>query len=146
MSKSLGESVHADADTIGLESDGTGSAGDFVAFNGTGQVAPVSAADDDVIGVLAEDSPAAGEKVSTHIQGAPVANVAGTVSAGDVLEPDGTNAGRATANAQGSSHQVDEGGTAVYRLSMDHPRALVDAGTSYEGADLGTNETVVKLS
>lgn len=145
MSKNLGESVHADADTVGLPSDGTGTAGDFVAFDGTGQLTPVSAADDDVLGVLAEDAPAAGEDVSTHLQGACVANVAGTVTAGDVLEPDGTNAGRTTANSQGASHQVDEGGTAVYRLSMDHPRALVDAGSSYKGASLETNETVVKL-
>lgn len=144
--KELGESVHSDADTVGLPSDGTGTAGDFVAFDANGQLTPVSAADDDVIGVLAEDSPAnAGEDVAVHLQGAVIANVAGTVTAGDVLEPDGTNAGRATTNAQGTHHAVDEGGTATYTLAMDHPRALVDAGTSYEGASLGTNETVVKL-
>lgn len=145
MSKTLGESVHADADHVGLPSDGTGTAGDFVTFDGSGQVTPVSAAGDDVIGVLAEDAPAAGEDVGVHLQGAVVANVAGTVTAGDVLEPDGTNAGRTTTNSDGTHKAVDEGGTATYSLAMDHPRALVDAGTSYKGATLGTNETVVKL-
>lgn len=141
----LGESVHSNADTIGLESDGSGSAGDFVTFNASGQVTPVSAAGDDIIGLLAQDSPAAGEDVSVHIQGAAVANVTSTIAAGDVIQPEGTNAGRGAANAQGTHHTVSEGGTATYDLAMDHPRALVDAGTSYEGATLGTNETVVKL-
>lgn len=134
----LGDRGFQHADTVTLDSDGTGSAGDFVTFNASGQVTPVAVADDDVIGVLSEDSPAsAGEKVAVHVQGAVLANVANAVVAGDVLEPDGTNAGRCTANAQGSYHAVNEGGTATYSLAMDHPRALEDAGTD--------NAALVKL-
>lgn len=145
MPVELGESLHADGDTITLTSDGTGAAGDFVSFNATGELTPVAAADDGVIGVLAADSPAAGEDVAVHVQGVVVANVDGAVVAGDVLESDGVNAGRVAANAQGTSHQVDEGGTAIYRLSMDHPRALVDAGGTYRGRALAANEAAVKL-
>lgn len=145
MPKTLGDSLHSDGDTISLPSDGTGAAGDFVAFDANGQVTPVSAADDDVIGVLAEGAPAAGEDVATHVQGVVVANVDGAVTAGNVLEPDGVNAGRTAANAEGTSKQIDEGGTAIYRLLMDHPRALVDAGGTYRGASLGANAAAVKL-
>lgn len=147
MALKLGQRAYGNgADTITLDSDGSGSAGDAVTFNGSGQVTPVSASDDDIIGVLTEDSPAdAGDAVGVHLQGAVVANVAGSVSTGDVLEPDGTNAGRLTTNAQGSSYEVDEGGTAVYRLSMDHPRALSGAGATFKGNALGSNEAVVKL-
>lgn len=123
----LGDNKYDDGDTIPLPSDGTGNEGDFVTYDVNGQVTPVAAAGDEIVGVLAQDSPAnAGEDVGVHVQGVVVANVAGTVSAFEWLEPDGVNAGRATANAEGASLTVDEGGTAVHNLRLAAPRALED--------------------
>lgn len=143
--KELGDLGYgSDALTITKESDGSGTAGDFVALNGSGQVSPTTAADADLYGVLAEDAPAAGEGVSVHIEGVVFANVAGTVSDADVLEPT-TTAGQWAANAQGLTHQVDEGGTAIYRLVSRGVQAYSDAGGVFEGVTLSSNAAAVKL-
>lgn len=135
----LGDKGYRHGDTVDLPTDGTGAAGDVVTFNGSGQVTPVAAVDDDVVGVLAEDGSddSAGDEVAVHVQGVVVANVANSVSAGDWLEPDGANAGRVTTNSAGSSQSVDEGGTGTYRLALEQPRALEDAGSD--------NDALVKL-
>lgn len=135
----LGDTFHEHGDRVPLPTDGTGDAGDFVTFDANGQVTPVSAADDDIVGVLGQSGAdaSAGDKVQVHVQGVVNANVDSAVSAGEWLEYDGANAGRVAANGQGSTHQVDEGGTAIYRLALEQPRALEDADSD--------NEALVKL-
>lgn len=145
MALNGGDKLYENGDTITKESDGAGSAGDFVTLNASGQVTPTASSDDDVYGVLAEDSPAsAGEDVGVRVQGIVIANVAGTVTDGDVLQPSAT-AGQAAANAQGLYHTVSEGGTATYDLAMRGIQAYSDAGASVEGNALGANEAAVKL-
>lgn len=143
----LGDPVFSDGDVITYESDGTGSAGDAVTIS-AGQVTPTSATDDDFLGILNEDSPdTAGEPVEVNVQGVVVANVEGTVSAGDVLEPTAT-AGQLATNGAGTTQAVDEGGTATYTLAMEHPQALSDEATSngvVQGFTVGTNAAIVKL-
>lgn len=145
MPKELGESVFAGSISIPKVSDGAGAGGDAVTLDGTGQVTPVTAAGDDIYGVLAEDSPAAGETVLVTVFGLAVGNVDGAVTDNDVLEPEGTTAGRLASNAQGSHQSVNEGGTATYTVALDHPRAKSDAGGEVTGADvtLGANEAIV---
>lgn len=138
-----GQEVYPDGNSITLESDGSGSKGDFVTIS-AGQVTPTSSGTDDIIGVLAQDAPAAGDDVAVVISGIVVANVAGTVSKGDVLGPTAT-AGQADTNSQGLTHQVDEGGTAVYTLSMRGVFAVSAAGANVNGNSLGSNQAAVKL-
>lgn len=124
----LGESVEGPSKSVREESDGTGRAGDAVTYNASGQVTPVTAADDDIIGILYEDAPDAGDLVNVQDSGIVAARAAAAVTKGDVLDPDGTAAGELAPNAQGTSHQVDEGGTGTYRLSPVNPQARSDAG------------------
>lgn len=138
-----GQEVYPDGNRITLESDGTGSKGDFVTLS-AGQVTPAAAADADIIGVLAQDAPAAGEDVTVAVSGIVVANVAGTVAQGDVLEPSAT-AGQAAANSSGFVQAVDEGGTATYTLSMRGVFAVSAAGATVNGNSLGANQAAVKL-
>lgn len=134
----------SDAIVLTYESNGSGSAGDFVTMNSSDQVAP-TADGDTIFGVLAADSPAAGEDVAVVKFGDVIANVAGGVVAGDVVETTAT-AGQAAANAQGKEQAVDEGGTATYTLAQGNPEALVDAGgTTPTGNSLGANESAVYL-
>lgn len=146
MSLDLGDSPFP-GNTISVtrDSDGTGSAGDAVTYDANDQVTPVSAADDNIVGVLAENSPdSAGEDVSVVVFGPVIANATSALAGDDVADAEGTNAGRLAANAQGRSHQVDEGGTAVYRLSMGNPWCLIaSGGTLPDGNSLGSNEAVV---
>lgn len=127
-------------------SDGTGSAGDAVTKDANGQVSQYSAAGADFYGILAEDSPAAGEEVAVVIHGDAVANADGALAAGDLVDLGGTTAGRVEPNAQGTEHDVDEGGTAVYTLAMGTAKALTDAGGETSlGESLGTNEAVIYI-
>lgn len=151
MTLDLGDEADTgSATSIPLPSDGSGSAGDFVTFNSSGNVTDAANADDDIIGVLAEDSPSSsGDPVTVWIDGAVVGNVGSSVSAGDVLEPDGSNAGRATSNGDGRRRSVDEGGTATYDLAQGNPQAYSDAGGAWppgQGNSLGSNEAVVFIS
>lgn len=113
-------------------SDGTGSQGDLVKFDANGDVTPTTAAADDYIGVLHETPDAAGDTVTVVLGGVFAVTVDSAVSEGDILEPSGTTAGRADVNAQGANHQVDEGGTAVYRLALQQMQALTAAGGAGE--------------
>lgn len=123
----LGESVVGPSKAVMIPSDGTGREGDAVTFDANGQVTPVAAVDDDIVGVLFEDAPDAGDDVAVHVSGVVAARAAAAVAEGDVLDPDGAAAGELAANAQGMSHSVDEGGTAIYRLSPANPLALSTA-------------------
>lgn len=146
MAKDLGDIVYQGSIVITRPSDGTGTAGDAVTWDGTGQLTPVSAAADEVVGVLTDDSPdSAGDMVAVCVEGLAIANVDGAVAAGDVLQPEGTNAGRLAANAQGGHHTVDEGGTAIYDLALHNPRAYSAAGGDVDGHTVGTNEGLIKL-
>lgn len=142
--RELGDRAYGDGDTITKESDGTGSAGDFVTLNGSGQVTPTSTADDDIYGVLAQDAPAAGEEVSIHVQGIVFANVASAVADGNALLPS-TTAGQWTNNSAGLVQAVDEGGTATYTLGSRGVQAYSDAGGSFRGVTLNANTAAVKL-
>lgn len=143
--KELGDPVKSgpyESETV--ESDGAGAAGDLVTINASGQVTPTAAADDDIYGVLLQDSPAAGEDVTVGTGGRFFANVATGVAKGDWLEASAT-AGQAAANAQGSTHSVDEGGTAVYRLALHGARAMSAEGGTFDGVSLNANVAAVKL-
>lgn len=122
----FGESIEGPSKTVRFESDGNGRAGDAVTI-AAGQVTPVAAVDDDVLGILFKDAPAAGERVAVQIMGVVVARAAAAITAGTTLDPDGAAAGELVENAQGMSHNVDEGGTAIYRLSPANPVAVTDA-------------------
>lgn len=148
MSLDLGDNpwpAMANQITVTLDSDGAGSAGDAVGFDASDQVTPVSAADDDLVGILPEDSPAsAGDDVAVVIFGPVIANATSGLAAGNVSEPEGTNNGRLAANGDGRRRSVDEGGTAVYALAQGNPWCLIAAGgTLPDGTSLGTNEAVV---
>lgn len=142
--KELGDLGYGDGTTITKESDGAGLAGDFVTLSGTGQVTPTSTADDDIYGVLAQDAPAAGEKVAVHVTGIVIANVAGTVTDGAALLPSVT-AGQWAANAAGLVQAVDEGGTATYTIGARGVQAYSDAGGTFQGVSLSANAAAVKL-
>lgn len=130
--------------TVTLESDGSGTAGQAVKFNASDQVTPVTASGDDLVGVLSEDAPAAGEDVSVVVFGPVIADATSGLSAGNVTQPEGTNNGRLAANAQGRQQSVDEGGTAIYDLAQGNPWCLIASGGSLpDGNSLGTNEAVV---
>lgn len=146
MPKELGDALYTGVLSVTLPSDGTGSEGDFVTFNASNSVTPVSAADDDIVGVLRDDAPTtAGEKVTVHVSGMVAANVATGTATGAVLQPDGVNAGRAGANAQGTAHSVDEGGTATYDLAPANPMAFSDEAGEFQGATLAANTAAVRL-
>lgn len=149
MAKVLGQVIYqANSLVLSLPTDGTVTAGDAVTWDGSGNLTQVSAASDEVVGVATEhtDVSNSGEKAPICIQGAIMADVDGAVTSGDVLEPEGTNAGRLAANAQGSHHTVDEGGTATYDLAMNHPRAYSDAGGDVQGETANSNVGLVYVS
>lgn len=146
MAKEAGDVVFPGSIVITRPSDGTGDAGDAVTWDGSGNLTPVTAVGEEVAGILTENSPdAAGEMVALCVEGLAIANVDGAVALGNVLEPEGTTAGRLAANAQGSHQTVDEGGTAVYDLAMQHPRAYSAAGGDVDGHTVGANEGLIKL-
>lgn len=146
MPKELGDALYTHVLSITLPSDGTGSAGDFVTFDSSDQVTPVAASDDDIVGVLGDDSPdSAGEKLTVHVSGVVAGNVATGTSTGAILQPDGTNAGRTTGNSQGTTHSVDEGGTAIYDLAPANPMAFSPEGGEFMGATLAANTAAVRL-
>lgn len=145
MAQELGDyAVLSDVAVVySYESNGSGTAGDFVTINSSDQVAPTSDGDT-IFAVLAEDSPSSsGDEVAVVRFGEVIANTASGVTAGDVLETSAT-AGQAAANADGKEKAVDEGGTATYTLAQGNPEAVIDAGgTLPSGNTLGSNEAVV---
>lgn len=100
------------------ETDGTGSAGDAVTLNGSGQVTPTSASGDYIFGILADNPDGDGE-VAVHRQGIIYGNVAGSASAGDAL------AGSGTAGQLAAAGTAPDG-TAGYRAQAEmHDGELV---------------------
>lgn len=149
MAKVLGQIIYqANSLVLTLPTDGTVTQGDAVTWDGTGQLTQVSVVGDEIVGVATEhtDVSAAGEKAPICVHGLIMADVASAVGYGDVLQPDGTDAGRLAANAQGSHHTVDEGGTAVYDLAVDHPRAYSPAGGEVQGETAAANVGLVYIS
>lgn len=135
----LGDKGHRHGDTVALESDGTGVAGDFVTFNTSAQVTPTSATGDQIVGVLSEDAPSAGDDVAVHVQGVVVGNVATGIAAGDWLSSSAT-AGQADAtdgSTSGSVHTIDYSRTGTETIHTENPRALEDED--------GDNAVLVKL-
>lgn len=119
MAIDAGDNWTADAYALTLTSDGSGSQGDLVKYDGSGQVTPTTANGDPVAGVLAEDSPgSAGDEVVVWVHGPVMLNADGSVSEGDVLQPSGTTNGHAVAadTNEGLATAVDEGGTDTYDI------------------------------
>lgn len=145
-SASLGDyAVESDhAVVLTEESDGSGSAGDAVTMSGSQQVSQYSSDGADLYGVLAEDSPSAGNDVAVVVHGDVVANAGGSITAGDMVELPGNTNGRVEQNTQGTEVDVDEGGAATYTVPHATAKALTDSGGSIsDGTSLGTNEAVV---
>lgn len=127
---------------ITYESDGSGSAGDAVKTNGSDQVTTTGSSGDDVFGVLAEDSPSAGNDVTVVKYGDVIANAGGSVTAGDIVETSGT-AGQLAQNTNGKEAT---GGSFTGVFAPANPEALVDSGgTLPNGNSLGSNEAVIFL-
>lgn len=144
MALELGDyNVYAsDAVVLTYESDGSGSAGDAVNVNGSDQVTPTDASGDDIFGVLAEDSPSAGEEVAVVKYGDVIVNSGGSVTAGDIVQTSST-AGQVAQNDNGKEAT---GGSFTGTFAPANPEALVDSGgTLPDGTSLGTNAAVVYL-
>lgn len=128
------------------ESDGTGSAGDAVTMNGSGQVSQYSSDGADFYGVLAEDSPNTGEDVAVVIHGDAIVNAGGSITVGDLVELPGNTNGRVEQNTNGTEVDVDEDGSDDYTVPHATAKALTDSGgTLSDGTSLGTNEAVVYI-
>lgn len=133
-----GDSKFDPGNVITEESDGTGTRGDMVKYDGNGQLTPCTAQTDDWVGLLAETPGEAGEGVSVRVGGVGVAKADdGNVSAGDILVLGDSDATRLTSDG-GRYQAVDEGGTATYNLAVGQIQAL---GDSSQADDL----IVVKL-
>lgn len=127
-------------------SDGTGSAGDAVTMDGSQKVSQYTSDGDDLYGFLVEDSPSDGEDVGVLIHGDVVANAGGSITAGDLIELDGSTNGRVVQNTSGTEVDVDEGGTDTYTIAAQTAKALTNSGGSTStGESLGSNEAVLYL-
>lgn len=125
-------------------SDGTGSAGDAVTMDSNQKVSQYTTDGDDFYGVLTEDSPSDGEDVSVLIHGDVVVNAGGSITAGDLIELDGSTNGRVVQNGSGTEVDVDEGGAATYTIAAATAKALTNSGGSLsDGTSLGSNEAVI---
>lgn len=108
----LGDSYAGRPETVTVPSDGSGSAGDLVEI-ASGQASQMAAGSTGTIfGVLAEDSPAAGEDVVVWTDGQVVVSSDG----GTVIGEAGVSAGTAGAVAAGSSGNFIVEGEAGARL------------------------------
>lgn len=124
--------------------DGSGSAGDVVTMTSNGKVSQYSSDGADFYGVLAEDSGSDGDDVEVVIHGDVITSAGGSVTAGDLVELDGSTNGQAAQNSTGTEKAVDEGGTETYTVAMATAKALTDSGGSTStGESLGTNEAVL---
>lgn len=149
MSQELGDYNvrRSDAQVITEESDGTGSAGDVVTVNSSGQVSQYTSDGADFYGVLAEDSPSSsGEDVAVVRGGDCIVNASSSLTKGDLIELDGATNGRAAQNANGTERAVDEGGTDTFTAAYETAMCTVDAGgTLPNGNSLGSNEAVIEF-
>jgi len=131
-----------DADVETVESNGSGSAGDAVKINGSGQAEPTGSAGESIYGVLAADSPSAGEDVAVVKSGDVIINAGGSVTKGDIVETSGT-AGQVAQNTNGKEVT---GGSFTGTFAPANPEALTaSGGTLPDGTSLGANEAVVDL-
>lgn len=145
-SASLGDYAVESAHAVVLTetSDGTGSAGDAVTMNGSQKVSQYTSDAADFYGVLAEDSPSDGEEVAVVVHGDVVVSAGGSITAGDLVELDGTTNGQVVQNTQGTEIDVDEGGSATYTIPHATAKALTNSGGSLsDGTSLGANEAVI---
>jgi hypothetical protein len=130
MPKNAGDSVSGSTDTIGYEdSDDSTTEGEAVAI-ASGDIEPAdSDAGHELLGVRSGNR-AAGDNHGVHVSGIVIAEVEGSVTAGDDLDignaTDGTTGQLATSSG-GPAH------------------ALSDAGGSWKGASLGANEAAVLI-
>jgi len=130
MSKDAGESVGSQTDTIGYaDSDESTAVGEAVAIAAGDLETADGDAGHELLGVRS-NSRVAGDTVGVHVRGIAVAEVEGTVTAGDDLD-----IGNATDSTTGQL-VTSSGGPA---------HALSDAGGSYKGASLGANEAAVLI-
>lgn len=135
MAQDAGDRARQHSESVELESDGTGSAGNVVKYSG-GQVTPTTANGDALYGVLGEDSPSAGEHVLVEIHGSVNVVADGSITEGDLLQAsDSTNGQVVSAAAnEGTVTAVDEGGTDTYNIYTKYMIALEDAtdGDTFE--------------
>lgn len=130
MPKELGDIVGAGADTETITTDGTPTAGDAVAIDqGTDKKATQANSGDtdageEFAGAALEDHGSDGDEETIVLSGRVVMNVASSVVCGDRVDVSTTDGQLAESS----------GGPGL---------ALCDAGGSYKGADLGSNEAVV---
>jgi lipopolysaccharide export system protein LptA len=130
MVKELGDVVGPGDDTETITTDGTPTAGDAVAIDQSTdkKVTQTNSGDTDAgeefAGAAVEDHGSDGDEETVVLSGRVVMNVAGTVVCGDRLDVSATDGQLAESS----------GGPAL---------ALCDAGGSYKGASLGSNEAVV---
>lgn len=152
MTLDLGDEAAADTTvTVPLPCNSSGSAGDAVKWDSSNdRVTPTTAAQDDVVGVLKEDSPSsAGDPASVHVHGPVVVNAGGSVVHGDVLDTSGSTNGRLVQNSDSTGKATDVDGTTDRGIfAPANPEAYSDSGGSWppqSGNSLGTNEAVVML-
>lgn len=115
-----------------MESDGNGSKGDAAKMSSDGQVRNTQANGDAIIGVLGEASGSAGDTISVCVSG-PISVVPnGSITQGDLLQPDGSNAGEVVSadSAEGLVTAVDEGDTDTYDIYSKGLMAMEDASAS----------------
>lgn len=130
MPKDLGDIVGHGADTETITTDGTPTAGDAVAIDQSTdkKVTPTNSGDtgagEEFAGAAVEDHGADGDEETVVLSGRVVMNVASGVVCGNRLDVSATD-GQLAASS---------GGPAL---------ALCDAGGSYKGDSLGSNEAVV---
>lgn len=130
MSKELGGVVSAGKDAVPVTTDGTASAGDALAIDQSTdkKVTQANSGDTDAgeefAGAAVDDHGSDGDEETLVVSGAVIMNVASSVVCGDRLDVSATDGQLAESS----------GGPAL---------ALSDAGGSYKGASLGSNEAAV---
>ncbi|MFC6825681.1 hypothetical protein [Halopelagius fulvigenes] len=127
MAKNPGQALNAGVITVTLTGDGTASDGDAVAMS-AGKVTQADGTNDPhVIGVLAQEqgSKTDTEKVSVHIAGPVVANVASGTAAGTQLGSSATE-GQFGSGTQAISTLTPEGDAGDYGGTMPTGYAAVN--------------------
>lgn len=130
MSKDAGDKAYRHGHIVEMEYSGTGSEGDVVKMS-SGQVTPVTANGDPIVGVIAEDvsSNSSGDEVSVGIHGTFYVTADGTVTEGELLQASGSTNGQLVSadSAEGLVTAVDESGSATYDVYSKYAMALNDA-------------------
>lgn len=152
MTLSLGDEAIVDnAVKITVPGGTSGTAGDAVKWDSSNdRVTQTTANDDDIFGVLAEDTGSSNDDpVNVWIQGLVVANAGGSVVQGNVLIADSSTNGRLSQNSDSTGKVTDVDGTTDQGVFAPvNPEAVTDSGGSWPlttGNSLGSNEAVVRL-